>query len=147
MKINIGVGISVLNGYTNVDPSGKDDCLCMDFKSLDAVCDDSSCTEIRGTNALNFVHGSVLGDVLKHWINKLRHGGILIVGGFDIFEISKAVFLSHLAVVDANQILYKDGVCGIYTPNEIVGILHELGLKINKRRVNGNEFVVEACRE
>lgn len=153
MKVLIGVDVAPLNGYTVVDPMGGDGKHSIDFRNLDSICDVSECEEIRAPHILGHIHGSELMGTLNNWISKLRHGGKIIVGGYDIFECSKAVILGQMSVSDANKMFYntKDSPWnvnfGMYECNEIVGILQEFGLKVDKKRVNGSFFVVEAHRE
>ncbi len=153
MKLSIGVNLIPINGYTTIDPTGGEGKTAIDFRNLDSVCDTSECTEINAPDILNFIHGSDLMNTLQNWVMKLRHGGKIIIGGSDLFECCKSVVLGQISVSDANLVFYnkRDSAWsthfGMYECNEIVGLLSELGLKIDKKRINGNCFVVEAHRE
>lgn len=153
MKLFIGVDVAPLNGYTTVDPVGSENTISVDFRSLDSVCEPAECTEIRAPNILNFIHGSELYSVLANWVSKLRHGGKLIVGGSELLECCKSVMLGQINVAEANKLFYNEKRTpwhvnfGMYECNEIVGLLTDFGLRIEKKRINGNTFVIEAYRE
>lgn len=152
MKVFIGIGNSHMNGYLNIDPLGGEGKQSLDFRNLDPVCDTAECTEICAPDILDYIHISEVIDVLRNWVSKLRHGGTLIVGGFDAYEVCCGVVSGQLDTIEFNNIIY--GVrplhpivkCGMFTRHDIESILRELGLQIIHKRVESRKFTVEAKR-
>lgn len=152
-KLYLGLNVSPLSGYTTVDPVGGDGKIALDFRNLDQVAHPSECDEILADKILDYIHGSELYGVVEHWVSKLAHGGKIILGGRDVVSVAKLIVTGALNNADSNKMLYglersAWGVSyGMYECSEIVGILSELGLVIDKKRINGVEFIVEAHRE
>ena len=155
MKIQIGVGITPLSGTLNIDPSqpNNPDCTAGDFRNLDHYCGRSECTELIGETVLDNIPPVMLTQVLQNWAGKLRHGGIIRIGGTDLLELCKAVTYGHITLQDASFALYGDirnvwsMKYGQYSSLDVVNLLKQLGLKIVKVRLNGFQMVVEAVRE
>ncbi len=152
MKLNLGIDISLMSGYTTIDPAGGQDKVCLDIRNIDSVVDNGECEEINASRILDHIHGSQLYSVIQHWVSKLAHGGKIILGGKDILEVSKLVVTGSIGNSDSNKVFYGVNNSslglqrGMYECNEIVSILSELGLHIDKKRINGLDFIVEAHR-
>lgn len=151
MKLYLGLNSTLVSGHTVIDPMGGEGKVALDFRNLDTVVDDGEC-EVINAKVLNHIHGSEVYAVIQHWANKLAHGGVIVLGGSDILEVSKMVITGQLSNSDSNKLIYglnnsSWGIMkGMYEANEIAGILTELGLKIDKKRINGLDFIVEAHR-
>ena len=150
MKLYLGVDIQPVSGHTTIDPLGGEGKVALDFRNLDNVVDAGEC-EVINAKVLDHIHGSELFAVIKHWASKLAHGGSIVLGGRDILEVSKKV-VAGSTNSDSNKMFYgvnnsATGISkGMYEANEIAGILVELGLKLDKKRINGIDFIVEAHR-
>ena len=92
MKINITVGSShFINGYLNIDPitgqdGGEAQAIKADIRNLDDLVMDSECHEIIAEDVLDFLEKEDAKIALSNWARKLRHKGMIIVGGTDIHE-------------------------------------------------------------
>lgn len=152
MKIFIAIGNTHMSGYLNIDPLGGENKTSTDFRNLDAVCDTAECTEICAPEILDYIHISEVMDVIKNWVSKLRHGGTIIIGGFDGYEIASGLVSGQLNTIEFNNIMYGTRPihpivkCGMFTRHDIESILRELGLKIIHKRVESRKFIVEAQR-
>lgn len=146
MKINITQLPTDEAGYINVNTMSHS------IYNLDGVCEDAECTEIVA-EVLDYVHAYKLLEVLKHWVSKLRHGGKIILGGTDILEVARLVVNGTMPISEANKAFYGEADLGCYIKSgvfncgEMCTLLKELGLVVDKKRVNGTKFVVEAHRE
>lgn len=153
MKLFITVGAQALSGYTTIDPAGGEGKTSCDFRSLDSVCGQAEATEICAPEMMDYIHSNDIMNVLKNWVSKLRHGGRIIVGGTDLYEVSKGVVSGQLDTVSGNKTLYGNAQLfpfvkiGMYTRHDIESVLLELGLKIIHKRVNNRCYVVEAARD
>ena len=119
-------------------------------ESIDAICETAQATEILAPNVLDYIHGSELLGALQHMASKLRHGRRMIVGGNDLREISRQLFVEEMSLADANVILYgkefSQSRHGVFSLFEVCKLLQETGLVLDKKRINGTYFVVEAYR-
>jgi hypothetical protein len=116
------------------------------------VCDDAECVELLADEILDYIHGSKLSETLNNWVRKLRHGGKIIIGGTDINTLARTIYSGKLSVIDSNKTLFGYGnnpwaiKMACYSCRDISAILQEMGLKVNKKRIAGIKFVVEAER-
>ena len=91
MKLNLGCGKDIRNGYLNLDivpVEGADPNLFRqhDITNLDDIAEDDSVEEMLMFNILQvFSHKYVLG-ILNHWISKLQPGGVLKIVVPDVHE-------------------------------------------------------------
>lgn len=114
-------------------------------EELDSVYN-GQCSEIYGPNYLDTVSYPNHKTVIFNLCKKLEHGGKLIIGGIDLIEFMKNVQNYTINVEDFNSTVYDIDRQGIYTLNSIVEILIDIGFKINKKQLNGYNFLVEAIR-
>lgn len=97
MKLNLGCGNDLRNGYVNIDitPINNID-RQIDVRNLDDVCNDESVDEILASNILNMIPFREVISVLQHWTDKLKPGGSLTIVVPDIVELSKALLNGQL---------------------------------------------------
>ena len=153
MKVFISVGEQAMSGYTNIDPSGGENKISMDFRCLDSICEASQCMEICAPNITDYLHHSEIMPVINNWVSKLRHGGTIIIGGSDSYEICKGVVNGKIDTIEFNVRYYGNSnsfpfiKTGMYTRHDVESILVNMGLKIVHKRINDRCFVVEAIRD
>ncbi len=83
VKLNLGSGSLKIDGYKNIDI--KDG-----IKAFPLSVKDGSCDEIRASHLLeHFGHQEVF-DVIKHWTDKLKMGGVLKIAVPDFGKIAQA---------------------------------------------------------
>lgn len=132
MKLNLTK--TPLNSYEN---STKE--------KLDSVYD-GQCSEIYGPDFLDTLTLNEYKPLISKLCKKLEHGGKLILGGIDLIEFMKNVQNYTINVEDFNLTVYSDNRQGMFTLNDSVENLIELGLKIQKKQINGYHFLIEAIR-
>lgn len=153
MKLQLSVNKSPLNGYLNLDPAPVDSdsqpAYTGTFKDLSALVEISECTEILADEVLDYISTKDTFVVVEYWSKLLRHGGKLIIGGTDLYEVSKAVVNQTLNIREANEILHGIGVERINQMSilDLCEILKSVGLKIMSKRINGFQMVVTAVRK
>ena len=80
MKVNITFDEdNNLNGYLNISPN-----------QLSSV-DDGEADEVRAIDVLPYFPEEESANLLMSWIKKLRHGGHLIIGALDIYEVAPEI--------------------------------------------------------
>ena len=157
MKVNITVGSSHhLNGYLNIDPitggeEGAEAVKC-DIRNLDNLVLDSQCYEIIAEDVMDYLTMEDASLALSNWVQKLRHGGKIIIGGTDIYEASKQFNQGVIPIRDYNNIIHgtMDHPWEVKLSHNTVANLEAglrlHGIKILKRRINGLSMVIEGER-
>jgi hypothetical protein len=146
MKLNITIQPYELSGYKNISPlTGSN--------VLDLPVEQAECTEIIAEDIIDYILYDKIQEVVSGYVSKLRHGGRIILGGTDVFEVSKQCLTQATPVQKINTILYGDGNPSGWgfkrsctTIIHITSILSQLGLKITKQRLEETKFIVEAYR-
>ncbi len=97
MKLNLGCGNDLRNGYVNIDiaPINNLDHQ-IDASNLDDVCNDEEVDEILAVNVLNMLSYKEILNVLQHWVDKLKPGGTIKVVVPDLVELSRAFLNGEL---------------------------------------------------
>ena len=110
MKLNLGCGTDIRDGYINIDldPKGPS-VINQDFRRLDNICGPNQVDEIIANGSLQHIFPEELSAVLNHWISKLQSGGILYISGTDLSMIANAVAYKMLNGIDASNILFPKG--------------------------------------
>ena len=155
-KINLLYGSGdVLHTHLNLDPftSKETDVLIRaDVKNLDDFVDDAEAQEIIALDVIDYIPLTDVNKVIKHWVSKLRHGGTLIIGGTDLFEVSKSFAQYRIDITRANKLIHGEQSKPYLikrTNFTVLGLsdyLSSLGLKLQKKRVNDFIMTVEATR-
>jgi fumarate hydratase class II len=130
MKINVENGD--IEGYVSKEISLED-------------VHDSQCTEILAPQIVNRIHYTQLQDTLKHWLQKLRIGGTVILGGYDAVEFSKNVINYSLSREQKNLIVSESG--SFLALDEITELVKQTGFKVLKRSLNGISYTLELTKE
>ena len=168
MKINILIGgTDYKSGYINIDPTLKrksesialensnDDqsnIVKSDIRNLDDIVSDSECKELIAENVLDFLELSESRAVLSHWISKLRHGGKIIVGGTDIYEVCRLFYKQAIDLNTLNAIIHGDFSqpwdvkMSHSTMENLQEFLQSEGIKIIKKRIQGFKMIIEGER-
>ncbi len=112
--------------------------------------EDSECESILFT-LTDTIPISMLANVIKLYIQKLRHGGVITLLGTDIYQVCLAIANRNVNILDANKLLFggpsvSDMHSSLVSTNDVANLLEEFGLKITKKALNGISYVVEAQR-
>lgn len=108
---------------------------------------DAECTEILADDLIDYIPLEKMGEILGWIRSKMRHGCKLILGGTDIYEVSRAFSSYYIGLNDLNKLLYAQNKSAVLTLPALVELVQQLGLKIISKRVNGYKMVVIAERE
>ena len=155
-KINLLYGSGdVLDTHLNLDPftaEETDALIRADVKNLNDFVDDAEAEEIIALDVIDYMPLRDINTVIEHWVSKLRHGGSLIIGGVDLLEVSKAFVQYRLDITQMNQLVHGEQSKPYlvkrvnFTATGLVDYLTELGLKLQKKRVNNFHMTIEAIR-
>ena len=158
MKLKLGINEVPFSGYINIDPAPKEtpsecEVVVGDPRISIGVAENNECIEILAPNMLNYLHRTELVNFVSSWTGKLRHGGKIILGGVDGYEIAKKYSRKEINTEEYNTLLYGPAKCawgyylGAVSLNDITELLESLGLKIIKREIVGLQFIVIGVRE
>jgi len=155
MRINLMWGNgSPLSGYTNVDPHSydKEDVVNGDITDLNDIVDDSEATEILVADVIDYLPRAMVAKTISHWVTKLRHKGRIVIGGHDIYEITKIMSQQGISAEEISDVLHGtqnhpwEFKASHTTAADLAKTLEQHGLKILKKRVSGFKMIVEAIR-
>ncbi len=85
-------------------------------------------------------------------VAKIRYGGILILEGTDIFEISRSLMMLHISLADCQNLIYNnknttnDHKRSCSSLLEEVANLQNFGLDIVHQRVNSYKYSITSRR-
>ena len=155
-KINLLYGSGdVLHTHLNLDPftaEETDTLIRADIKNLNDFVDDAEAQEIIALDVIDYIPLMDINKVIEHWVSKLRHGGSLIIGGVDLFEVSKAFAQYRLDITEANQLIHGEQSKPYlvkrvnFSTMGLSDYLSALGLSLQKKRVNNFHMTIEAVR-
>jgi|TARA_R110002020_G_scaffold248502_1_gene462526 hypothetical protein len=156
VKINLLYGSGdLLHTHLNLDPFTPDETNILvraDVKNLDNFVDDAEAQEIIALDVIDYIPLTEINKVIGHWVSKLGHGGSLIIGGTDLFEVSKAFSQYRLDITEANKLIHGEQYKPYlikrvnFTALGLADYLESLGLKLQKKRVNNYRITIEAIR-
>lgn len=157
MKLNLlRNSPDTMSGYINIDAFGGDDPNKKqgDVTNLDTIVCDAEAEEIIARDVIDFLPPIVVNRVIDHWIKKLSHGGKLVIGGIDMYDVCKAVASYALPPTDASIMLHgeqeptKGWNIRKSTANmsDVVQLLKAKGLNIISKRCANYRFSVVAER-
>ena len=151
MKVNLILDGHPLSGYVNIDPHGfgEESKVVGGVENLDEFVEDSEATEILALDIIDFLPPDLVLPTIQHWITKLRHGGKIVIGGKDLWQISKALYYKIINTKQANEAIHgneKKLRHNQLTMEELTSILEKQDLKILKKRINSLDMSVEAQR-
>jgi len=126
VKLNLGCGDVVPEGYTNIDRK-------LGLEAYPLTCEDNSVDEIRASHILEHFGHHKLREVLLNWVSKLKPGGVLKIAVPDYADVSRR----YLSGEKINTQLY---ICGgqlddddyhksIFDKASLSAILDSVGLK------------------
>lgn len=147
MKVFITISEPSIEGYTYISPL-----LGHYLNDISNIVETHECTEILAPSIINYLPLNQLQQAITNWVSKLRHGGKIILGGYDIYEVAKRIVRGEIETDLANVLLYgqQTGVWDVQrcqiTLTDLVDLMTHLGLKVTKKRLDGVDMIVEAVR-
>lgn len=80
MRVHLGCGANVLEGWVNIDIQSDDPrVIAGDVSSLDQIVEDGSVSQIYACHVFEHVARAFQVPVLAHWLSKLQPGGACFV--------------------------------------------------------------------
>ena len=122
------------------------------LNDISNLVEDNECLEILAPTIINYLPFNQLQQIITGWVSKLRHGGKIVLGGTDLYEISKRVTRGEIDTDLANVLIYgqQTGVWDVKRSQlnlkDVSDLLSHLGLKIITKKLDGIDMVVEAIR-
>jgi hypothetical protein len=115
MRVNVGNG--EIKGYLNL----------LDSVDLSEV-NDAECVEILAPTIVNIIDYTEIQTVLQQWYKKLRIGGTLVLGGYDLVEFCKRVIRYEISKEEKNSIVAGSGC--FFPLDEITELVQLVGFKV-----------------
>ena len=153
MKLNLGCGTDLRNGFINIDIDPMPDIdHQIDVSNLDDVCDDDAAEHILALDVLQtFSYRDVI-NVAQHWADKLKPGGTIQISVPDVVELAGMLF---------NQLMKPDDfLIQMYGRHEhdhdfnktgfdrvlVKSVLEKVGLVVTYSRITNTKIVVTAVK-
>jgi len=92
IKLNLGCGKKLLDGYINVDAIERDGCkpeVIADVTNLDSVFSDNYADEILSVHVIEHVYYWQAEEMLRDWVRILKPGGLMIIECPNLLESCK----------------------------------------------------------
>ena len=156
MKLNLGCGADIRNGYINIDilPPNKmppDVYKQGDIQSLDWLVKDDNVEEILAMDCLEYLPVNAVHPAVSNWANKLVSGGIMKILVPDCHAVAKAFSIGQLNLSEYLTLMFdthsnKDKRHSAIDVKILFEILQNLGLCISLKRYEGVAVYVEATK-
>ena len=157
MKINLLLDEpdKTRQGYMNIDQytnTEKEGFLVRDnLKELSSI-DDGECEEVLALNILEYFPPQDTDNLINCWARKLQHGGLLVLGFTDIYQLVTAITTRALDISNANTVLHgvQDKPWNTKKTSLSMELLTKLleakGLKIYYKRLQDTQAIIKAAR-
>jgi hypothetical protein len=154
MKLNLGCGNDIRDGYINVDYFIKNNPLVVqkDFRDLSWIDSKQPIDEILAIDIIQYVRYTDISNVLAGWISKIEKGGSLYISAPDYDLIANMIKYNRLNIDTINNLLfgppnpnniYNYSVYNLYNITEL---LKNLGCSILESGYSGGSFFVSATK-
>jgi hypothetical protein len=105
---------------------------------------DNECENILANEIIDYVSIENIMSVVQQIVKKLRLGGTLVIGGTDIRLFAKNVSNCLIGEGEASQIIKEK--LSMTNPQKIIGLLSQLGLKVQSSIISGVHYEITAVR-
>jgi hypothetical protein len=159
MRINLvwGDGIQTGADFLTINPYCNEETDAVKMgnpRNLDKWVDNGEAAEILAYDVIDFLEPTQVFDTINHWVGKLAHGGKIVIGGTDIYNVCLDFSRFKINIVQANKALHGSFEKPFlfrrvnYTLDGLVNQLRDCGLKILKKRFDTETYMmtVEAIR-
>jgi len=157
-KVNLIYGVGdVFDTHLNINPFAdkevENKIIRGEVKNLDKYIDDGELDELLAYDVIDYISIADAESCISNWINKIRVGGKICIGGTDLIEVCKSFSQYRIDITTANELLHGSQEKP-YLFKKInftaIGLSEYLssyfGLKVIKKRVNNYNMIVEAVR-
>jgi hypothetical protein len=160
MKLNLLYGPGPIHGegFLNINPFSDKDTDTQKqggVENLDEFVDDGEAEQIIALDVIDYLEINKVVPVIVGWVKKLKHGGIITIGGVDLYEVSRNFFRYNISLLQANELIHGKSDMPFlvkktqFTLKGVIDLLQgQLGLKILKKRLDQEtlRYCVEAQR-
>lgn len=108
-KLNLLWDGHPLSGHLNIDPFGYSDDrkVVGNVKNLDNLVENSEVSDIIiAEDVVDFLYLNEVEPALHHWVSKMAVGCRIIIGGVDLYDVSKAFARYEIDLQTTNIILH-----------------------------------------
>lgn len=112
----------------------------VDMHSLPNNC----ATEIVAIDAVDSIPSDLLPTFVSSVKNKMRLGAKLHIGGFELSALSRAVMNGNISTKEYNDLIFSKK--GIYKSKDILSLLQQVDLQIEKVLIRGYFYEITATR-
>lgn len=131
IKLNLGCGQDIIEGYENWDVNPKVDGVkkCQSYAQLPY--ETNSVNEIRSIYTLCKIYPNEVSQVLQHWFSILENGGILSVELPDIVLISNRISFGETDIGQFQEWIYgNNDRKSVFTIQTFKQLVENLGFKV-----------------
>ncbi len=158
MKVFLSLGSNeILAGYLCIDPIASQqnpNKVTCDPADLSSLIDSGEAQEILAPDVLDYYPLADKITVVENWFGKLGHEGMITVGGLDLNELGRLIYLRELGVQQVNELIYGVQQGPALTRRALLTMQDVLDLfsakqdyKITQKRFNGAFYLISAQRQ
>jgi len=156
MKLNLGCGTDIRQGYVNVDRLKIDNISSDTYKqgdisSLDWLVDNETVDEILAMDCLEYMPPELAKEALQNWCNKLKKDGMIKILVPDCFVVAQSFGRGQISIEEYSRITFgtnieSDTRLSFFDKLELTRLLNSNGFKIITQRYEGIALFVEAIK-
>jgi hypothetical protein len=125
---------------------------CENIQNLDSVCEDGEAEEIIALDVIDYIDIRNKQNVMDHWIKKVAIDGRIVIGGIEIKEVARNIYLDRLDLEESINLLYGDpnfpfgNRKGCLSSEIISNLLQSRGLRIISKKLINYKYCIIAER-
>ena len=158
-KINLIYGSGdILDTHLNINPFEENpnntSLVRDDISNLDKYADDAELDELSAIDVIDYLPLNSCEQSLSNWFKKIRIGGKIIIGGIDLFEVSKSFSQYRIDLSEANLLihgeqskpyLFRKANFTTFGLSEYIS--QKFGFNVVKKRINDYHMIIESERK
>lgn len=149
LKVNLGIRLTPLENYLNIDfaaqPNQQNPVPGNPY-DLDNLIDANEADELLCSDSLDYLPAQGRNKALQHWLNRVSHGGIIVVQGNDMYELARLIHLGQVNLQQANDTVYGIGRKSFSVPDEVIqSIMSTSQFSLESVRYNNHIYTI-VCR-
>jgi len=139
MRLNVVLSADKFReNFTNVNLA--------ETKTLELPCDDAEARTIILDNVLQILPFPKLKDGLGAIVRKLRIGGELVIMGMEVTDVCRLYHIGHIDLAKLNEMLYGSHNSNCTNLDFMVELVAGYGLKVMKKQINDNQYLLVGVR-
>jgi len=150
MKIFLTVDEPKIDGYFWASPANEKIEFAQEFYKCEQYCMEGQCTELYGPQILDIFLTSELEQYIPYWAKFIPSGGRMILGGMDIYILSKMAIRRSMDLGVLNEKIFKKpyAIQSITSAESTKDFMKSVGFKIANISIDEGSFnyVVEGIK-